>query len=287
MAAASGGLLVGGAIVLGQGLRRTRVETARRSPEGLAARWARLTRRPPGRRGRSRDRLLLIGVVAGLVGYLATGWAVLLAIGPLLMVALPYLLGDPPNTEAEMLASLDRWVRVMAANLQTGQSISDALRLSAKNPPPLLADEVRLLVARLEHRWSVRDALSAMGNSLNTPDADPVLAALSLAAHRGGTGATATLTALSDSVQDRLKALRDIETERAKPRVVVRQVTVISVVVFGLAMLLGGEFFAPYRSGIGQLILVALLCAYFGALLAMRRITAPPRRQRILQGVGR
>ncbi|HHV20235.1 MAG TPA: hypothetical protein GXZ30_01640 [Propionibacterium sp.] len=287
LATMSGALLVGGVVGVAHGLTRTAPSTSRRRPETWAGRWARWTRRPPGRRGRTRDRLLIGGVVAGFISYLVTGWALLIVVVPILVLVLPYLLGDPPNTEADMLSSLDRWVRAMAANLRTGQSISDALRLSAKNPPPLLADEVRLLVARLEHRWPVRDALKAMGDALDTPDADAVLAALALASHRGGTGATTTLSALSDSVQDRLKAHREIDAERAKPRVVVRQVTAISVVVFGLGLMLGGEFFAPYRSGIGQVILAALLCLYFGALLAMRRITAPPRRQRILQEAGR
>lgn len=285
VAAGCGALVVGGVIAVTHGLRRTPTTSPQRAPETAAARWARLTRRPPGRRGRTRDRLLLAGLVVGLLGYLVSGWALLLVLVPVLVLLLPYLLGDPPNAEAEMLSSLDRWIRAMAANLQAGQSITDALRMSAKNPPELLGDEVRLLVARIEHRWPVRDALLAMGDALDTPDADAVLAALSLAAHRGGTGATATLHALSDSVQERLRALRDIDTERAKPRVVVRQVTVISVVVFGISLLVGGEFFAPYRSGIGQLILGGLLSLYFAALLAMRRVTAPPRRQRILQGV--
>lgn len=284
VAAVCGTSLVGGVVAVAYGLQRTPVPSRERAPESAAARWARITKRPPGRRGRNRDRLLAVGLVAGLLGYLASGWALLLVLVPVLVVVLPYLLADPPNVEAAMLSSLDRWVRAMAANLQAGQSITDALRMSARNPPELLADEVRLLVARIEHRWPVRDALLAMGDALDTPDADAVLAALALAAHRGGTGATATLHALSDSVQERLRALRDIEAERAKPRVVVRQVTVISLVVFGLSLVIGGEFFEPYRSGMGQVILAALIVLYFGALLALRRVTAPPRRQRILQG---
>ena len=288
IAATCGFLVVGGMVAVGHGLRRTpAARRARRPAEPLGARWARLTRRPPGKRGRNRDRQLVVGVAAGLVGYLLTGWVLLLVAVPVVIMVLPYLLGDPPQTEAEMLSSLDRWVRAMAANLQTGQSITDALRLSARNAPELLSAEVNLLVARIDHRWPVRDALLAMGNALATPDADAVLAALALAAHRGGTGATDTLNALSDSVQEHLRALREIETERAKPRVVVRQVTVISLVMFGVVLLLGGDYFAPYRSGLGQVILAALVLIYFGALLAMRRVTSPPRRQRILQEAGR
>lgn len=283
LAAGCGVLVVGGAVALVRGLRRTPAREMRRSPESPDDVWARLTRRPPGPRGRRRDRLLLIGLAVGVVAYLATGWALLLPLVPVTFVLVPYLLGDPPNAEVEMLSSVDRWVRQMSATLQIGQSIADALRTSALNPPPLLADGVRRLAARLENRWSIQDGLQALADELDTPDADAVLAALSLAAHRGGTGATATLHALSDSVQDRLRALRDIEAERAKPRVVVRQVTVISLTVLGAALLLGGEFFAPYRSGIGQLILVLLIAVYLGSLLGMRRMTAPPRRERILQ----
>lgn len=283
LAAAAAIALLGGLWLVALGFRPAQRPT--RHPAGRRTSfetWAWLTRRPPGERGRRRDRLLLIGLGVGLVGALVTGW-VLLLLAPVAFVGVPYLLGDPPNREVALLSALDRWVRGMSATLQTGQSITDALRTSARNAPPALADEVRLLVARLEQRWPVRDALLAMADALDSPDADAVLAALALAARRGGTGATTTLNALTESIQDRLKALRDIESERAKPRVVVRQVTIISLAVLGLALVVGGDFFAPYRSGIGQIILAGLLTAYALSLLVMRRLTTPPRRQRILQ----
>ena len=111
-----------------------------------------------------------------------------------------------------------------------------------------------------------------------------MLAALSLAADRGGTGATATLNALADSIQDRLKAQREIETERAKPRIVVRQVTLITLVVLGLALTFGREFFAPYGTPVGQVILLCLLALYVASLVMLRRMTLPRRRERILRG---
>lgn len=285
LAGASGMAILAGLWALWLGLRRTQVSPGRTAPHRTVFEtWAWLTHRPPGKRGRTRDQLLGLGLGAGVMGYLITGWALLLPVAPLAFVGVPYLLGDPPNREVELLSGLDRWVRGMSATLQTGQSVTDALRSSARNAPALLVHDVRLLVARLEQRWPVREALLAMADSLDSPDADAVLAALALAAHRGGTGATSTLNALTESIQDRLKALREIETERAKPRVVVRQVTIISLAVLGAALVVGGDFFAPYRSGIGQIILAGLLTAYVLSLLVMRRLTAPPRRQRILQG---
>ena len=41
-----------------------------------------------------------------------------------------------------------------------------------------------------------------------------------------------------DSIQERLKVLREVEAERSKPRVVVKQVTIITLVLLGFAMLI-------------------------------------------------
>ena len=102
---------------------------------------------------------------------------------------------------------------------------------------------------------------------------------------RGGSGAAATLAALADSIQERLKALREIEAERAKPRIVVKQVTVITVVLLGLAMTFVSSYFEPFTTPLGQVILSALIAAYVVSLLALRRMTLPRRRGRILRSV--
>ncbi|GAB3624717.1 type II secretion system F family protein [Mariniluteicoccus endophyticus] len=232
---------------------------------------------------RQRNRRLAAGLVIGVVVAASTGWFVALLLGPVIVVGVPYLWGTPTNREVELLAALDRWVRSITAILPTGRSVADAIRASARTVPSVLADDVVLLVARLDERWSTRDALRAMADRLDSPDSDAVVAALMLAAHRGGTGATASLNALSEAIADRLHALREIEAERAKPRVVVRQVTLVSAVLLVGCVLLGGDFFAPYRSGPGQVILAGLGAAYVASLVMMRRIATPPPRQRVLR----
>ena len=211
------------------------------------------------------------------------GWPLLAVLVPVVAYGLPMVLSAPSNRDLAVLEALDRWVRSLASLLPTGRSISDAIRVSVGQAPALLAPHLRLLTARLDDRWTTAQALLSLADELDSPDADAVLAALSLAADRGGTGATATLAALADNIQDRLRALREIETERAKPRIVVRQVTLITLVVLGLALLFGGSFFAPYGSPLGQLLLAALVFAYLGALLFLRRLTLPRPRQRILR----
>jgi hypothetical protein len=66
--------------------------------------------------------------------------------------------------------------------------------------------------------------------------------------------------------------------------VVVRQVTVISLATLLAAFLVSPHFFEPYRSPLGQLILLVLVTAYVGSLLLMRRKAQQRPRPRILVG---
>lgn len=235
---------------------------------------------------RTRRRALLIGgsILIGAIAAAVTGWWLLLVIIPALVGVLPVLLSAPPNRELELLQAIERWLRIVSSLLATGRSISDAIRTSVRQAPALLAPHLQLLVARLDDRWSLEGALLAMADDVDSPDADAVLAALALAAQRGGTGARATLAALADNLANRIRALREISTERAKPRFVVRQVTVITVVVLGLALLFSGDFFSPFGTPIGQILLAVLMTAYLGSLMFLRRMTLPRPRQRILRG---
>lgn len=260
----------------------------------LVAGWTRAQTTPRPRR-RWRDaglvqrfgvrRLVLLAVwcLGGVTAASLTGWALLAVLAPVLGIVLPYLLGKPAEREVELLTALDRWVRSLTAILPTGRSIADAVRISARQAPELLAAPLGLLVQRLNDRWTLQQSLYALADDLDSADADAVLAALALAADRGGTGAHATLAALADSIQDRVRALREIEMERAKPRIVVRQVTVITLVVLAAALVFGGGFFEPYRTPTGQLILAVLITAYLGSLLLLRRMSVPRARQRILR----
>jgi pilus assembly protein TadC len=223
-------------------------------------------------------------VAAGLVVAVVTGWVIAIVLVPVLVFALPYLLGMPKARDVELLEALDRWVRALASALTTGKSITDAIRISRRTAPELLSDELGVLVSRLNNRWDTRDALMRFADALDSPDSDSVVAALILAANRGSSGASATLAALADSLQSQLKGRRLVETERSKPYVVVRQVTIITVVTLGLAFLLGRHYFAPYGTALGQAILSVLVSLYLGSLLLMRRKAQQRPRERILVG---
>jgi len=280
-------LVVGGALGIATGLQRSWPERGSEPGQSWGRLWERVSRRPPGPRGRRRDLVLAGSLGVGLVLALVSGWVVAIAVVPALALGLPALLVLPKARDVEILEALDRWVRGLAATLTTGKSITDAIRISRRTAPPLLAEELNLLVARLNNRWAPRDALLKFADPLDSPDADAVVAALILATNRGTTGASVTLHALADSLQDQLKGRRLIETERSKPYIVVRQVTVITLATMAVVLVANPGFFAPYRTPIGQVLLSILIVAYVGSLVLMRRKARHQARERILVGTVR
>ena len=282
LAIATGLLIIGGLLGISYGWRRSR--PASRRTESTLHWWATATRRPPGSSGRRRDMILLLSMIIGGIVAMLTGWLILIVMLPLLALGLPYLLSLPKPRDIELLEALDRWVRSLSATLATGKSITDAIRISRRTAPPLLADEINLLVTRLNNRWETRNALMRFADTIDSPDADGVIAALILASSRGANGASVTLQALADSIQAQLKGRRTVEVERSKPYVVVRQVTVISLSTVALVFVLSPDFFAPYRTPLGQALLSALLISYVVSLLLMRRKAQQPDRPRILLG---
>lgn len=250
---------------------------ARRSRDalGILDRWTRLPQRSKVQ--------LVAGFVGGLAAYGFTGWPIFVVLGPLAVWGLPTLLSDPPNRDIELLEALDRWIQLLLGSIPTGKSIPDAVRATRSQVPSELAEPVARLVARLDVRWPVRDAFLALADELDSPEADAAIASLILSSERGGVGATASLHALSQTIRARLTALREVESERAKPRIVVRQVTGISVAVLGAGLIFGGEFFAPYKTPIGQAILAVLIAIYIGALVTLRRMTVAAHRDRLLR----
>lgn len=232
-----------------------------------------------------RSKLWVVGsLAAGVLLAVVSGWLAATVLVPVFAIGIPALLKEPPQHEIDVLAALDRWVRLLAPSIATGKSIRDAVIATRQQAPAVLVQPVNRLVARIDQGWTTRDALLTMADELDSADGDAVLAALAIASSRGGVGTRATLTALSANTQDRLRALREIAAERAKPRAVVKQVTLITLVVLGASVLLGGEFFDAYRTPLGQVLALGIGAAYIGSLAILRRRTVPAPTARFLRG---
>ena len=270
----AGALIVAGLIGLVLGIVPTATPRLNRPGPKFASAIASTSRR---------SRLLLLGgVVGGLVVWLVTEWALALVAVPVAAVGLPLLLATPPSVaRINRLEAMEEWTRLLAGVLTVGAGLEQALTATLRSAPEPIAPEVTRLVARLRSRWVTQDALRAFADELDDATGDLIAANLILAARRRGAGLSSVLEGLAESVAADVRARREVEADRAKPRATARWVTLISLSVL-VVLAISGEYVEPYRSAVGQLILVGLLSAYVATLVWMRRMAIGRPAPRIL-----
>src|SRR5680860_352702 len=259
-----GALVVGGLIGVAMGLRRSpeRPPAPTRMRLPLAARLG-------GTSPRTRV-LLLAGVSVGLFTALLTGWFVAALLVPAVVVGLPILLSAPPaGSKIARVEAMEEWTRSLSGVLTAGVGLEQALIATLRSTPDAIRPEVTHLVARLRARWGTEAALRAFADEVNDATGDLVAANLILGARRRGAGLATVLEALAESVAADVRARRQVEADRAKPRATARWVTIITAAVLVL-LALNGSYIAPYGTGFGQVILLTLLGAYAGVLIWMR-----------------
>jgi Flp pilus assembly protein TadB len=258
--ALAGALVIGGLIALFVGLRPSTVVERPSRPRNVRQ----LTRQT--------RMLLLGGFAAGVVAFLVTGWVLALVIVPVAFVGLPVLLSSSSAAERiERLEAMEEWTRSLSGVLTVGVGLEQALVATLRSAPAPIAPEVTRLVARLRARWVTEDALRAFADELDDATGDLVAANLILGARRRGAGLASVLEGLAESVAADVRARRQVEADRAKPRATARWVTLISVGVL-VILAVSGTYVEPYQSPLGQVILVTLLTAYVATLVWMKRM---------------
>ncbi|MBM7510269.1 Flp pilus assembly protein TadB [Nocardioides salarius] len=216
--------------------------------------------------------LLLGGLAAGIVALLVTGWVLALVIVPVAFVGLPILLSSSSAAQRiERLEAMEEWTRSLSGVLTVGVGLEQALVATLRSTPAAIAPEVTRLVARLRARWVTEDALRAFADELDDATGDLVAANLILGSRRRGAGLASVLEGLAESVAADVRARRQVEADRAKPRATARWVTLISVGVL-VILAVSGTYVEPYQSALGQVILVALLAMYVATLVWMKRM---------------
>lgn len=258
--ALAGALVVGGLIALVVGLRPSPIVERPSRPRKVRM-VTRQTRM-----------LLLGGLAAGIVAFLVTGWVLALVIVPVAFVGLPILLSSSSAAQRiERLEAMEEWTRSLSGVLTVGVGLEQALVATLRSTPAAIAPEVTRLVARLRARWVTEDALRAFADELDDATGDLVAANLILGSRRRGAGLASVLEGLAESVAADVRARRQVEADRAKPRATARWVTLISVGVL-VILAVSGTYVEPYQSALGQVILVALLAMYVATLVWMKRM---------------
>lgn len=218
--------------------------------------------------------MLLAGLGGGVLAWQITGWVLALVVAPVAVLGLPALLsGSDVQSQIAKLEAMAEWTRSLAGVLTVGIGLEQALAISLRSAPAPIEPEVRRLTSRLRARWRTEDALRAFADELNDATGDLIAMNLVLAARKRGTGLASVLEALAESVEEDVRARRQIEADRAKPRATARWVTAISVTVFAL-LSLTSSYNTSYRSPIGQVVLVVLLSAYVATLVWLKKMAA-------------
>jgi Flp pilus assembly protein TadB len=218
--------------------------------------------------------LLLAGGALGLVGWLITGWILALVIAPVAVIGLPTLLSAPPAaTQIARLEAMEEWTRSLSGVLTVGIGLEQALVATLRSTPAPISDEVHRLVTRLRARWDTEKALRAFADELDDATGDLIAANLILGARRRGAGLASVLEGLAESVGADVRGRRQVEADRAKPRATARWVTLISASVL-VVLALSGTYVEPYRTPVGQVLLVLFLSAYVATLIWLRRMAA-------------
>lgn len=266
--ATAGALLVAGLIGLTLGLRKTPPPAPAPGATG-APRLGRLAAVTP------RTRVLLAGgAVAGLLVAAVTGWWIAVLVLPAAAAGLPVLLTAPPSaSRIGRLEAMEEWTRALSGVLTAGIGLEQALLATVRSTPDPIRPEVTALVSRLRARWATEDALRAFADDLDDATGDVIAANLILGARRRGAGLASVLDGLAESVAADVRARREIEADRAKPRATARWVTIITVGVLAI-LAVSGTYVAPYGSPLGQVLLVGLLGLYVATLVWMRSMAA-------------
>lgn len=261
--AAAGALVVAGLIGLAVGLRKAPPRPP--APPRTHPALARLTRTSARTRG-----LLMTGLAAGVVVAALTGWWVAALVLPAATAGLPVLLSAPPAAaRVDRLEAMEEWTRALSGVLTVGVGLEQALVSTLRSTPEPIRPEVTTLVSRLRARWATEDALRAFADDLDDATGDVIAANLVLGARRRGSGLASVLEGLAESVAADVRARREIEADRAKPRATARWVTIITVSVLAF-LALTGDYIAPFGTPLGQVLLVALLSLYVATLVWMR-----------------
>ena len=164
---------------------------------------------------------------------------------------------------------MEEWTRALSGVLTAGIGLEQALLATVRSTPDPIRPEVTALVSRLRARWATEDALRAFADDLDDATGDVIAANLILGARRRGAGLASVLDGLAESVAADVRARREIEADRAKPRATARWVTIITVGVLAI-LAVSGTYVAPYGSPLGQVLLVGLLGLYVATLVWMR-----------------
>ena len=271
-AALAGALVMTGVVLLAAELTRRAPPPG--TPTGLRLGLGRLT-------GPVRRRALL-ALLAGLAMLGLTRWPVAaLALAAGVMFVPRLTAGRAARQHAAMLEGLEQWTRRLADMLTAGRGLEDALEVSARTAPAVIAGPVTALARRLSARVATEEALRSFAAEIGDPAGDRIAAALIIATGTRGGGVHGVLSALAEILARDVAARREIEADRAQHRTTIRWI-VAFISGFTLFAIVNRSYSAPYGTLTGEAVLAFVAMLYAAGLAWLHRLGSIPAPGRFL-----
>ena len=258
LAALAGLLVAAGIALVASGARRTpvqpeRSEARRHHAEQLVTRAA-------------------LAAGAGLVTLALTRWPVAaLGAGVGAYVIAGRRGRTRPAAEIDRTEALAAWAEMLRDGVGTPRGIEGIITSTASTAPVL----IRPAVMRFAHRlaWQdLHDALPELADELDHRIGDLIVTSLDISARTGARQVRAVLDDLADAAREEARMLRRQEVARARPRSEMHQVVFISTLVVAALAVVGRDYLAPYRTGVGQIVLCAVAGLWAIGFTAMARL---------------
>ncbi len=232
---------------------------------------------------RARQTSIIVTLVATAVTWLFTG---LPAAGIIVGLAIPgipwlFLAGSAEQRAINKLSAVEQWTRRIADIVANGLGLQAAIVTTADTAPPIIENEVRGLAAGLQAGLSAEAALRRFADEIDDYTCDQVVAPLILQASDRGEGLANVLTDISRSIATEIEMRSTINAKRAGPRFAVRFLTGMTMLLLILGVL-NPAYLEPYKTFVGQVVLLALAALYIVLMVWARSLSMPQRRARLL-----
>ncbi len=225
-------------------------------------------------------------VLAGLVGWMVTGWPAIGGLAASVAVIAPKLLGararrDAARERSEALAS---WAEMLRDTVSSHAGLREAISITAKVAPRPIRAEVQRLSARAERDHLTR-ALRQFASEVNDPVADLIVAALVIAADRQAHRLSDLLGQIAASAREQVGMRTRVETGRARTYASSRALVLITFGFAAMLMVFSPKYMEPYDSLVGQIVLAGIGGLFAAALWGLVELSKPASAPRILAGV--
>lgn len=201
-----------------------------------------------------------VAAVAAATILAITGWPVAAAATFGAVISGRRLL-DADNDRASSIArtqAIASWTEMIRDNMAGAAGLEQALMTTAGLAPAPIAAEVARFAHRLED-MPLADALARLGDDLDHPSADLVVAALANAARMESRDLGALLSRLAESIRGDVRMRLRVEVGRARIRTSARIVIGVTVFTIVFMYLFSRPLLDVYDTAAGQLWLVVVL----------------------------